>query len=927
MDGKGFFEFIKYKKDLRGSGDFNGAESSLSLDEQIEFLDKYGKAYKEFSGFNPQKKVADLKEAEEYVDKIPYPENKFRNAVELSKAEFYISDERKYKYLYTYTPKAVVSGESVILNSGDIPPVPAFDVETEKRISKFTARFKISGDYEISLRGRIDTMSVGKTIELRDGINEIVKIQLYPSGDVLVRLNFPDEYHHRNFPIGKFAFDTDNVLSVRIDNGGFYVRLNDGEETRFERDIKVLPDVLFVGGGMHAMGTWSVTPRIFSENGEELDIFAPNTEPVAVERIGLKKLPFCVGTFKNRRKTLILEKKFDYKRAGVETYIIFDTLDPCGEAVLNGKTLFRDGTFMSHRINVTGIIKERGNSLKVKIYPRAPENTVTWHRQKDPYYGWFTGKIKIESVNHVYVERIKIKTVSVSPVINFRTEISASDGFVYSRAEVFVSDGEKTFKAGEGKGNVACSFSGKPWSTESPVLYSVTVKLYVGNILTDEFTEITGFRTIEQKDGALALNGKDFVLKGALLMQYLPPYDETPVNHVCPSDAQIIWQALLAKRMNCNAVRMHHLGYGTNDSRFARIFDYFGLTVIWTTRLIDDVYGTVQSGVWRGKKSYQSQMLEVINSPSIIAWEGANEVYLFRKDIDAIYGEFVGGVREIDETRLINPVSHLYYANDSYDVGAEYYQDDGKSDEYFKPCRAVSEWNDPLVIRSAHTYIWLLGYGTDWSRMRKQSWSAQPAMLNSDKHAYVVSEYALIGRQNPNIPEAKDFYNPWSYEFSDEYALGYRLDDKWLISQSYQALGAKYASKRMLSLGADGLLWCSLSSGANDGGYLKPPIDYYGYPKLAFYALKESFSESVCFSDDTDVVWGADKKIAPVVVCVPDGKKHSVAVTVKNDSDMEIFKTRIENILFDRRIIKLESLSVKFPQDGYYKIIYAIDED
>ena len=70
-------------------------------------------------------------------------------------------------------------------------------------------------------------------------------------------------------------------------------------------------------------------------------------------------------------------------------------------------------------------------------------------------------------------------------------------------------------------------------------------------------------------------------------MQFLPPYKEVPLNHVLPSNTQIIHQVLCAKKMGGNAIRMHQLGYGTNEKRFADACNRLGIMVCWTTRLLD----------------------------------------------------------------------------------------------------------------------------------------------------------------------------------------------------------------------------------------------------------------------------------------------------------------------------------------------------
>ena len=151
----------------------------------------------------------------------------------------------------------------------------------------------------------------------------------------------------------------------------------------------------------------------------------------------------------------------------------------------------------------------------------------------------------------------------------------------------------------EKKFTVNTTFMANVWDTESPALYAVYFKALDddGNELGEEVLE-TGFRTIEQKNGAFYLNGERILLNGALQMQFLPPYEETPVTHICPRSEQIVWQDMMLKALNGNTMRLHILGYGSNDERYAKYADRLGVLLIWITRYIDSVQ-SCWWGSWR----------------------------------------------------------------------------------------------------------------------------------------------------------------------------------------------------------------------------------------------------------------------------------------------------------------------------------------
>ena len=462
------------------------------------------------------------------------------------------------------------------------------------------------------------------------------------------------------------------------------------------------------------------------------------------------------------------------------------------------------------------------------------------------------------------------------------------------------------------------------WTCENPALYTVRAELIEnGNPVDDEIIE-TGFRIIEQKNGDILLNGKKILLNGALWMQFLPPYENIVLSHICPTTKEIVWQAAMTKALNGNVARFHMLGYGNNDPRFAEVCDRLGLMNIWTTRLIDSAETIDVKNGWRAGKIYAEQMQEVINHPSIIMWEGSNEFHSSRAVLDKMYDEFVKTVKAADETRLICPCSHLYYGGGLYGNKGFYYQDDGKFNQDFEPCESSFGWKDEKVVRSSHNYEILLGYGNRWDIFREQAWKSQPALFKSKDHAYIISEFAIVGRQDNRTKEAEIYHKDDSYELADEkraFGEAYeKLDFK--LSQAYQALCAYNTVKYMRYLGADGLMWCSLSGGANDGSYIKPPIDFYGYKKQAFYALKEGFAETICFDKKVGVAYNGKYVCEPVLTGAEKGKTYNVKIEIKNQSGKVVCEktmtVKATGFTFDLNPFEVDL------RDGYYSVGYFV---
>ncbi len=920
-----YYELISYRKAHQGAGDFNGPESALSLKEQIDYLKVFAKDYSSFVDAKLDQEVVKDEDLSEWKGKIKPERNEFRSRTYLQGLEAYSKVEGEYEHLHLFTSRCKVSGKRIRLIGQGIYPSSGFLLDLPSLISRIDLKLRISEDFFTPLRGKKTVTTMGKVLEFRRGTQEIIRLQFYSDGSLDARLLEKDIYHYSNHEIASFPFGKDFDLRLSFSSKGVEISTQ-GKKASFP--CSGLPNVLMGSSGFYPMGDMEVELRgVYNEEGQEIDPFE-KAKKKQERYLGKADLPFGIGGEKHAYETLRLKKTFEYRKSERSLFLHLSCLDPCGKVLFNGKE-FPCPDFLSRDLELTPYVQEGKNKLELVIEPRCSENFCTWHRGKDPYYGWFSGEAYLEERSkEAYLSFVKIQTIKDS-----RAKVCL-DVFSDSRKDIaieaycddaFRSREEFALNKGDTHLEYEVDFDTSVWSPEEPNLHEITINLIQKGRKIDSFCLSYGFRTIEQKNGELRLNGAPYVLKGALLMQYPWPIEELPLQHICPTDETILKEALKAKAMNCNTVRMHVLGYGNAEERYARIFDSVGLNVIWTTRFIDSLATCMWDPNWRQKEGYIHQIKDVINHPSILLYEGLNEQGLYQQDIDASYRAF-SSLKEVDPTRLLSPVSHLYYAADSYDLGCFYYQDDGRKDHFGGPVQADPSWNDPSIVRSSHAYNWLLGYGLGWDKLRKQDWSGYLDLLKSEKTSFLVSEFALIGRANPNAPKAREFFNSDSYEYGDEKALGYDFNHDFLLSQAYQALGAKSASKKMLGDGVDGLLWCALSSGANEGSYLKPPFDYQGYPKLSFYALRETFQDAVCFDSSTDILWGEGHTLQPLLCGCPDNKIYRIEIRVENLEGKTLSKILLGPVQLDRSVVQLEEREMPNLEDGYYRIVYEVSE-
>ena len=898
-------EFFYYDDKLSGDADFTD-NAYFSVEQRKKFLswcaDAMGKCYgvSEKTG-----KVINPDETDDLLKKLMKnrAQTGLSKQMKFSHMEAYLQErESLYDGWELYTDAACIEGDALLFKRKDIPPTPSavYLFPEKSRLHEFTFSFQMDGAYKAKIPGNILDVTPGRTIELRSGIHDVIKLQFYANGICCARLGNACPYHLKNIPLGTYDFDVPQRVKIELSGESFSISLNGNTTKNLPLSCGENPDLLYFGCGMFHVGAWKIIPEeMIFEKKRVCSFFGQHmkknkgTEEKRKKILGSVKLPFAVGGFANRNKLLILEKKFnagDGKRA--ELYI--ETLDPGGRIFLNDRLLIQTDSFESMCLDITEMLKKKGNYLRIEVEPRAPENFFSWHRHEDPYNGWFCGEVSVVFFHEIKISQVEALTLSVNKgriVCRVGAYVSSDcDINVYLR-EIYPQKEETERWIGGGKSREGVfkellEFCGEEWTPDTPNLYQLRLEAVKadGKAIDDAVIE-TGFRTICQKEGNLYLNGNPLVLTGALLMQFLPPHGETPVTHICSRSEQILWQELMLKQMKGNTLRMHILGYGSNDKRFAEIADRLGIMLIWTTRYIDSVEQLMWSEDWASGDGYLRQLRERINHPSIIMWEGANEYHPSLKDIDKIFDNFVPAIKTVDPTRLICPVSHLYYAGDMLPLeGCAFYNDAGTSDQDGNPAAASKWWNDGQVVRSAHTYEILLGYGTDWKKMMGQEWSMQKELLESKDHAYIVSEFAVIGRQNPGVLEAREYFLPYSYELENEDVLGFRFTEgEWRLSQTYQALAAK-ADVQILRLShVDGMLWCCLMGGANDGGYLKPPIDFYGYPKLAFYVLRESFEKLYACSADVNIVKGKGFCIKPVIFGTDKDHRYLLYISITDN--------------------------------------------
>lgn len=161
----------------------------------------------------------------------------------------------------------------------------------------------------------------------------------------------------------------------------------------------------------------------------------------------------------------------------------------------------------------------------------------------------------------------------------------------------------------------------KPWTAETPTLYTLVVILSSPNGKVLEATRVRiGFRHIEIRDRELQINGKAVLIRG------VNRHDHSDLTGKVISESLMRLDIETMKQHNINAVRTSHY---PNDPRFYELCDEYGLYVVDEANL-ESHHHYAQLGYdpfWAG--GFLNRAIRMVerdkNHPSIIMWSMGNE--------------------------------------------------------------------------------------------------------------------------------------------------------------------------------------------------------------------------------------------------------------------------------------------------------------
>jgi beta-glucuronidase len=356
--------------------------------------------------------------------------------------------------------------------------------------------------------------------------------------------------------------------------------------------------------------------------------------------------------------TIWYRKTFDNppSKKGSRVFLYFGAVNYRADVYLNAKKLgVHVGGFTPFHYEITGLLKEKGNSLVVKVDNKRTKegvptlNTDWWN------YGGITREVKLVIVPGTFIrdfvyslESVRTRKVSghvqMDPAIaNEKVAISLPE--LKLRADAITDD----------KGRAEFSFvipDAGLWSPESPNLYKIQIASYQDTLLDQ-----IGFRTIGVRGKQILLNDVPIFLRGISVHDEYAADGGGRVNAAWKAEQLLSW----AHELNCNFIRLAHYPHSEDMVRMAEkkgILVWSEIPVYWTVDFENEATFV------NAKNQLTDNISRDRNRANVIIWSLANETPV--SDSRTVFlTRLAKLVREMDNTRLLSAALEKHYINDT----------------------------------------------------------------------------------------------------------------------------------------------------------------------------------------------------------------------------------------------------------------------
>lgn len=959
------FELRYFSQDplANGETDFKGGTSVLNTQQRVDFLNEYAKQLEEnLVGVDLSEPIVSTTEVESVLGKIkaqPVPEH--RKRIPLQNWRWIgTSQENQLKQLKQVNYWQNISQVEIIDGCLNFKEDYFLNIKVPSQVWRCFLEWKIPS---ASLNSSFN-IKIGEVIQLGFDLDS----QLYYVSD------------HHKFSIPSISGDMIFKAEIDLASRKYNLFINNvlvADFVAFSDPLQIsLSDISIIGKkGLKIDYIWGVSYQRLLEN--EFEPFSIETFidedfnwPIQTEgwdQLGYDDelwqqglLPIVHGGERYAGQDILMRSKIQLDQVPVYAEISIESITPGGELYINGRLAELVKDEYPHKLDVTKFLNEGENLFAIKVYhDKIQESEKMTHTHTDLYTGWFAGRMYLDLLPSIFIEdvftwteslgecaafqrvKVSVKTlrglssakvaphkirVSMRPWFPIEGDICAEGSWMTQTSANLVEVTEGTLEI----------IDPRLWTCQSPELYKIVVELYDSDeVLCDDYIVTAGIRTVSQEGGIFRINGQPELLRAPLLFGARPPMENIAAWEKCPPAQCYIEEMMMVKKMNGNGIRMsvhdERMG-GINDPRICEFADQLGIMLIW------------QTSAWLRLTACTNLDLEgmitcirqVRNHCSIVIWQPTNHpswkswdtvMLMYRKIYEAILPQ--------DNSRLISPSADSRRLNP--------YNDSGTIDYKGNPVNDIDPiWTAPLICRGNMDYI--LGYGNEWPALRqwpnvdKQNLPIYmdttdyiQSFIESKERAYFNFEHdETAGQPNWDLHKGKPTYQVKSYEWRyEEGSIGRELDfHEWKTSQAWQAFEAYEVIRKSRWLDYDGFSWCCLKGGPNTATYQKSLVDYYGQPKLVYYAHQMVFQNVLAGSGNVDVVYGPDDEIPVMVLNLGARKKVEICVEIVAPSGEILERKSYPNVELEegRTVTYLESFKTALYLEGLYSVQYSVKE-
>lgn len=432
-----------------------------------------------------------------------------------------------------------------------------------------------------------------------------------------------------------------------------------------------------------------------------------------------------VGRALKPGETLFYKRSFTYpvQEKNTRTLLHFGAVDQTCEVCLNGAALgVYEGGYWPFTFDVTDALRNGENVLTLRVKDDADLGAEAYGKQRIRRGGiWYTPQsgiwqtVWLETVPERYITALSIAPLYDEAAVELTLSFAADTPAV---TRVTVTDGETEAARVEFTGSsVRIPLQNfKPWSPESPFLYTLSIK--AGEDCVQSYFGMRKFSAAKDEFGHMrfALNDKPLFMSGLLDQGYW-----SDGMYTAPSDAAMAWEIKTLKGLGFNMLRKH---IKIEPLRFYYHCDRLGM-LVWQdfvsgggpynpltiyalprvgARLDDGNYARFGRGNEKGRAAFERDAKRTVellkNAVSLAVWVPFNEGW---GQFDA--KRVAEAVKTTDPSRLVDHASGYYDQNAGDFAGPHV---------YFKPFRlkkdplgriqVLSEFGGYSLFTQGHTF-------------------------------------------------------------------------------------------------------------------------------------------------------------------------------------------------------------------------------